>query len=90
MSAAGFDYDISPTPSDDDRAAILAAVDELLRREARLARPALWSLAGWTERRVGIDDLRDWIPADRRWALSARMPAGGRVFPGLAGRGDAR
>lgn len=85
-----FEFDISPPPREEDRAAILAAVDQLLRREAELAHPAVWRLAGWTEQRVGINDLRDWIPADRRWALSARLPVGGRVFPGLNGRGDAK
>jgi hypothetical protein len=86
----GFEFDISPPPSDEDRSAILAAVDTLLRREAELVRPAVWRLAGWTEQRVGIGDLRGWIPAEQRWALSARLPAGGRVFPGLNGRGDAK
>jgi hypothetical protein len=90
VSAERFDLDIRPEPGDEDRAAILAAVQEVLQREALLAQPAVWTLAGWTERRIGIDDLGSWIPADRRWALSARMPRGGRVFPGLYGRGDAK
>jgi hypothetical protein len=50
----------------------------------------MWKLAGWTERRVGLADLRRWTPADRRWPLSAHLPRGGRVFPGLNGRGDAK
>ncbi|HYZ90949.1 MAG TPA: hypothetical protein VFA34_00985 [Actinomycetota bacterium] len=85
-----YDFEITPAPSEEDREAILAAVDELLRREARLAQPSVWSLGGWIERRVGISDMRDHIPAGRRWALSARMPLGGRPFPGLNGRGDAK
>lgn len=86
----GFDLRITPEPSSEDRKAIMAAVDEVLRKEDELAKPPVWRLAGWTERGVGIDDLERWVPAHRRWALSARMPRGGRVFPGLYGRGDAK
>ena len=81
---------ITPEPGAEDRAAILAAVEELLRREADLAQPAAWKLAGWTERRIGLTDLRRWIPAERRWPLSTQLPRGGRVFPGLNGRGDTK
>ena len=81
---------ITPEPGSDDREAILAAVEELLRREADLARPAAWKLAGWTERRIGLTDLPRWIPPERRWPLSTVLPRGGRVFPGLNGRGDAK
>jgi hypothetical protein len=83
-------FRITPEPSEDDRTAILLAVDELLQREAGLAQPAVWRLAGWTQARVGISDMPRWIPGHRRWPLSARMPTGGRVFPGLNGRGDAK
>ena len=85
-----FDVHVSPEPSDEDRDAILAAVRETLHREAELARPSGWRLAGWTGQRVGLTDLARWVPDERRWALSTRMPIGGRVFPGLQGRGDAK
>jgi hypothetical protein len=85
-----FDIHVSPQPSDDDRDAILAAVRETLQREAELARPAGWRLSGWTDQRVGLTDLARWVPDHRRWALSTRMPLGGRVFNGLQGRGDAK
>lgn len=88
--SGGFDLRITPEPSDEDHAAILAAVDELLRREADLAQPAVWRLAGWTQARVGMSDMPRWIQDHRRWPLSARMARGGRVFPGLNGRGDAK
>ena len=84
------EFRITPDPSAQDREAILAAVHVVLRREAELAQPALWRIAGWTERGVGIDDVQRWVPSHRRWALSSRLPIGGRVFPGLAGRGDAK
>jgi hypothetical protein len=85
-----FELHISPEPSDSDRDAILLAVRETLRREAELARPAPWRLQGWTDQRVGLTDIARWVPEHRRWALSSRMPLGGRVFPGLNGRGDAK
>jgi len=85
-----FDLRISPEPADDDRDAILAAVRETLEREADLARPSAWRLAGWVDQRVGLTDLARWVPSQRRWALSTRMPSGGRIFPGLSGRGDAK
>ena len=81
---------ISPEPSDEDREAVLAAADALLRREAELARPSAWRTAGWMAQRVGIADFSDRIPESRRWPLSSQLPWGGRVFPGLNGRGDAK
>lgn len=85
-----FEYAITPEPSDDDRAVIMAAVRDLLRREAELAQPSPWRVAGWTGIGIGLDDVRRWVPTHRRWALSSRLPLGGRVFPGLYGRGDAK
>jgi len=83
-----FDVQISPQPSPEDEAAILAAVREVLKREESFVRPSAWRLAGWTAQRVGITDLP--FSADRRWALSARIERGGRIFNGLSGRGDAK
>ena len=86
----GFDLAISPEPSTDERDAILAAVERTLAREAELARPAAWRLSGWIDQRIGITDINRWISGHRRWPLSPRMPRGGRIFPGLNGRGDAK
>ena len=84
------DYEIhvTPEPSPEDREAVIAAVREVLRREEELARPAVWRSAGWVQQRAGVLDLP--LSSERRWVLSARLPLGGRVFPGLAGRGDAK
>jgi len=81
---------ISPEPGDDHRKAVLAALRELLDREAGLARPAAWRVSGWVAQRTGITDLAKWLPPSRHWPLSSRMPWGGREFPGLNGRGDAK
>ncbi len=84
------EFTITPDPPEDDRDAILAAVHQLLRREEQLVQPAVWRLVGWTERRIGLSDLCRSVPSSRRWALSSQLPRGGRVFPGLNGRGDAK
>ena len=89
-SADGVELEITPEPSSDEREAILAALAQTLRREAELARPSAWRLHGWTQQRVGITDLNRWLPPERRWPLSAWLPRGGRVYPGLVGRGDAK
>jgi hypothetical protein len=81
---------VSPDPSSVDREAILAAVEQTLRREATLARPSAWRLSGWIGQRVGITDLARWIPATRVWPSSANTPWGGRPHPGLHGRADAK
>jgi hypothetical protein len=84
------EIEISPAPSDDHREAILASVRALLMRESSLARPSAWRLSGWIAQRAGVTDLARWISPNRRWPASARMPWGGREFPGLNGRGDAK
>lgn len=86
----GVDVAISPEPSDAQREAIIASVVQLLAREASLARPSTWRLSGWVAQRTGITDLGRWLPPHRRWPTSARLPWGGREFPGLNGRGDAK
>jgi hypothetical protein len=82
--------EIRPEPSPEEREAILKAVRELLRREEAIAKPATWTLAGWTHKRTGVTDLARWVPNGRRWALSARLPHGGREYTGLQGRGDSK
>jgi hypothetical protein len=84
------EFRIEPEPTEADRQAIIKAVEELLEREEHLARPSTWRLFGWVAQRTGITDLARWMPSTRVWPLSARLPRGGREFPGLSGRGDAK
>lgn len=81
---------IDPDPSDAERAAILESVRQLLAHESSLAGPSAWRLSGWIAQRTGITDLARWIPQHRRWPASTRLPWGGREWPGLNGRGDAK
>jgi hypothetical protein len=85
-----FETEITPEPSDEDREAVLAAVRETLRREAELARPSPWRLAGRTDQRAGILDVGRAVGDTSRWRLSSRMPRGGRPFTGMNGRGDSK
>lgn len=84
------EFRVVPDPPEADRQAIIKAVEEMLLRSERLARPAAWRLSGWVNQRTGLTDLSGWVAAQRRWPLSARLPWGGREFVGLNGRGDAK
>ena len=76
---------------DDETAAVIAAIDRMLEQERRAASSSLWLRAGRAQgRRLGMFDYRDRFSADDVWRLSVRLPFGGREYPGLLGRGDAR
>jgi hypothetical protein len=82
---------IDGEPSPDERRQIETAVVGMIEAE-RLARaPSLWARAGRAQgRRLGMLDYRDRFTPDDVWRLSVRMPFGGREYPGLNGRGDAK
>ena len=82
---------VSPEPSDEERAVLEAALGELVERERRSASSSLWLRAARSQgRRLGMLDYRDRFAKDDAWRLSARFPLGGREYPGLNGRGDAK
>ncbi len=82
---------IDGTPTDAERAAIEAALDRELETERAAVEPSLWLRAGRSQgRRLGMYDYRDRFAREDAWRLSVRMPAGGREYPGLNGRGDAK
>jgi hypothetical protein len=60
--------------------------------EERRARAAsVWKRAGRAQgRRLGNLDYRDRFDSADAWRLSTRFPFGGREYPGLNGRGDAK
>jgi hypothetical protein len=75
----------------EERDAILAALERQIEDERRATASSQWLRAGRAQgRRLGMYDYRDRFSSEDAWRLSARFPAGGREYPGLLGRGDAR
>lgn len=79
------------SPTEDERAALEAAMVRMVEEERRIRAASVWRRASRAQgRRLGMLDYRDRFTADDSWRLSARFPAGGREYPGLNGRGDAK
>ncbi|MDQ4124987.1 MAG: hypothetical protein M3134_05225 [Actinomycetota bacterium] len=82
---------VSGNPTDEERRALEAALAHALEAERAATAPSLWLRAGRSQgRRLGMYDYRDRFAHEDAWRLSLRMPAGGREYPGLNGRGDAK
>ena len=78
-------------PTDDEVLEIEAVVAKLVRTEQQESAPSLWARSGRAQsRRLGMFDYRDRFSQEDAWRLSARMPFGGREYPGRNGRGDAK
>ena len=83
--------DVSGGATEEERAAVKAALEEIVAAERRGRTPSLWRRAGRAQgRRLGMTDYRDRFSPDDAWRLSTRFPFGGREYPGLVGRGDAK
>jgi hypothetical protein len=82
---------VEGNPTEAERRAIEAALAKELETEGAATAPSLWLRAGRSQgRRLGMYDYRDRFAHEDAWRLSVRMPAGGREYPGLNGRGDAK
>lgn len=82
---------IDGNPTEAERAAVEAALQKALESERAATEPSLWLRAGRSQgRRLGMYDYRDRFAREDAWRLSVRMPSGGREYPGLNGRGDAK
>jgi hypothetical protein len=82
---------VSPAPTDEERAVLEAALEEIVERERQARSSSLWLRAARSQgRRLGMLDYRDRFSKDDAWRLSARFPHGGREYPGLNGRADAK
>jgi len=82
---------ISGNPTGEERAAIRAALEDVIEREHRARAASIWRRASRSQgRRLGMSDYRDRFDSADAWRLSARFPFGGREYPGLNGRGDAK
>ena len=77
--------------TDDEKSALQAALDRMSENERRARASSVWLRAARSQgRRLGMFDYRDRFDSDDAWRLSARFPFGGREYPGLNGRGDAK
>jgi hypothetical protein len=78
-------------PTDTERAAIVTALGQGVDAERQATTSSLWLRVSRAQARgLGIHDYRDRLAPKDAWRLSARLPLGGREYPGLAGRADAR
>ncbi len=82
---------IDGDPAPDERRAIAEAVEQIVLTDRQARTPSMWLRAGRAQgRRLGMSDYRDRLSGVDTWRLSVRFPPGGREYPGLNGRGDAR
>ena len=78
-------------PTEQELEAIHLALEQMVEAERNAKTSSLWLRSGRAQgRRLGMFDYRDRFTHEDAWRLSVRMPFGGREYPGLLGRGDAR
>jgi hypothetical protein len=83
--------EVAGSPSEAELEILRRAVEEAVVQERREKQASVWMRAGRAQgRRLGMTDYRDRFSLEDAWRLSARFPYGGREFPGLNGRGDAK
>ena len=82
---------VDGAPTDEERRIIQSAVERMVELERKERAASVWKRASRGHgRRLGMLDYRDRFSAEDAWRLSARFPFGGREYPGLLGRGDAK
>lgn len=82
---------IDGEPTEAERHAIAEALEALIDKECEARTVSIWRRASRSQgRRLGMFDYRDRFSLEDSWRLSTRFPFGGREYPGLLGRGDAR
>lgn len=75
----------------EEKRLLQAALDKIAEDERRARRSSIWVRASRSQgRRLGMFDYRDRFSSADSWRLSTRFPFGGREYPGLNGRGDAK
>lgn len=81
---------ISGSPTPEEEAAVLAAIEKMLRGERDRMRPSPWKMAGRAlAARSGILDYRGRLGVNS-WTSTGTLPFTGRPYSGRHGRGDAR
>jgi hypothetical protein len=82
---------VSGNPTDEEKEQVARAVENILEAERRSRTSSVWKRSSRSQgRRLGMSDYRDRFSREDAWRLSVRFPFGGREYPGLLGRGDAR
>ena len=77
--------------TDEEKEVVRAALEKMVEEERQATSSSLWLRASRSGgRRLGMLDYRDRLSREDAWRLSARFPFGGREYPGLNGRGDAK
>jgi hypothetical protein len=77
--------------TEDEQRSLQAALDKMAEDERRAQQTSIWVRASRSQgRRLGMFDYRDRFSSADAWRLSTRFPFGGREYPGLNGRGDAK
>ena len=78
-------------PSKAERGALQKALERLVEAERQAQTSSVWLRSSRSQgRRLGMLDYRDRFSREDAWRLSVRFPFGGREYPGLNGRGDAK
>jgi len=82
---------VSGNPTPKECIALERALDHVIEADRQARSPSVWLRAGRGQgRRLGMYDYRDRFRKEDAWRLSLRFPPGGREYPGLTGRGDAK
>jgi hypothetical protein len=75
----------------EEERALQAALEQMVEHDREARRASMWLRSGRAQgRRLGNLDYRDRLSHEDAWRLSTRFPFGGREYPGLNGRGDAK
>lgn len=83
--------DVSGGATEEEERAALEALKRTIEEERRARTSSIWLRSARAQgRRLGMYDYRDRFSRDDTWRLSTRFASGGREYPGLLGRGDAR
>ena len=78
-------------PTVEEQDAIEKTLAHVVEGERTARASSLWLRAARSQgRRLGMFDYRDRFSNEDAWRLSTRFPFGGREYPGLNGRGDAK
>jgi hypothetical protein len=83
--------EVTGNPTAEEKRVLEETLERVVEEERRAREASLWLRAARAQgRRLGNLDYRDRFSREDAWRLSARFPFGGREYPGLHGRGDAK